>query len=269
VQVGAALLERRVQQLEQPGADDGAVAPDAGDLVQVELELGLPHHLEALRVRLHQPVLDPVVDHLHEVPGARPAHVRVAVRRRERRQCRLERPHRLLLAAGHQAVADLEPPDAAGDADVDEVDPALGGGGEAPLRVAEVGVAAVDDRVAGSGELEQLAEGRLRDLAGRHHRPEDARRVELVAQLGERPRRRLHDRVVRLHLDPVLLEALRHVAAHAAEADHPELHRYRSSMVTRATRRPRSRRDSKSPAAWARISRANPNGLPGIFSSSP
>ena len=42
------------------GGDDDAVA-------QVELELRRLHHLEALGVRLHEAVLDAVVDHLHEV----------------------------------------------------------------------------------------------------------------------------------------------------------------------------------------------------------
>ena len=70
-----------MEQLEQPGAHDRAVAPDAGDLVQVEVELRALEHLEPLGVGLHQAVLDPVVDHLHEVAGARPADVRVAVLR--------------------------------------------------------------------------------------------------------------------------------------------------------------------------------------------
>ena len=83
-EVVAVLLERVVQQLEQPRADDPAVAPEPRDLAQVEVELGLLHHLEALGVRLHQPVLDAVVHHLREVPGAARADVRVAVVRRER-----------------------------------------------------------------------------------------------------------------------------------------------------------------------------------------
>jgi len=41
---------------------------------------------------------------------------------------------------------------------------------------------------------------------------------------SRRLRRRVDLRVVRLHLVAALLEALRHVGAHAAEADHPELH---------------------------------------------
>ena len=56
-------------------------------------------------------------------PAPDGADVRVAVVGRERREDRLEPLHRLVLAADHQAVADLQPPDAAGDAGVDEVDP--------------------------------------------------------------------------------------------------------------------------------------------------
>ena len=49
----------------------------------------------------------------------------VALLGRESGEDRLEALHRLRVAADHQAVADLEPPDAAGDAGVDEVDPLL------------------------------------------------------------------------------------------------------------------------------------------------
>ena len=88
----------------------------------VEVELRVLHDLEALGVRLHQAVLDAVVDHLHEVAGARRADVRVAVLGRERLEDRLEALDGLVVAADHQAEADLEAPDAAGDAGVDEVD---------------------------------------------------------------------------------------------------------------------------------------------------
>src|SRR5581483_1767247 len=110
----------------------------------------------------------------------------------------------------------------------------------------------------------------LGDLPGGHHHPERPRRGELVTQLLDRRRGRRHARVVRLQLVAPFLEALRHVAAHAAEADHPELHlRYTSSSRSRITRRPRSSSEAKSPAACARISLPNPNGLPGIGSSAP
>src|SRR5207248_9727444 len=54
LELRAVLLERGVEQLEQPRAHDRPVAPDPGDLVQVEVELGVLHDLEALRVRLHR-----------------------------------------------------------------------------------------------------------------------------------------------------------------------------------------------------------------------
>src|SRR5919204_946102 len=116
------LIECRVQELEQPRADYGAVSPDPRDLFEVEVELGVIHDLEPLRVRLHQAVLDPVVNHLHEVAGAGSPHVRVAVLRGKRAEDWLEALHRLVLAADHQAVADFKPPDPARDTCVDEMD---------------------------------------------------------------------------------------------------------------------------------------------------
>src|SRR5206468_2620022 len=144
--------------------------------------------------------------------------------------------------AGHQAEADLEPPDPAGDADVDEVDALLLRGRVAADRVPEVRVAAVDDDVARLDDLEQLLERLLGDLAGWDHHPEDARRLELREELVERLGRRLDVRVVGHDLVPAVAESLRHPAAHAAQADHAELHR--SSSLTRATRRPRSLSDA-------------------------
>ena len=93
------LVERLVQELEEPRADDRAVAPDAGDLGEVVLVLGVPHDLEPLRVRLHQAVLDPVVDHLREVARAGWADVRVAVLGSERAEGGLDERDRLGLAA--------------------------------------------------------------------------------------------------------------------------------------------------------------------------
>jgi hypothetical protein len=49
-------------------------------------------------------------------------------------------------------------------------------------------------------------------------------RVELLRERAQRLRRRLHVRVERLHLDPVLLQTLRHPGAHPAEAHHAQLH---------------------------------------------
>jgi len=59
--------------------------------VRIEVELRVLQDLEPLCVRLHQPVLDPVVDHLREVPGAGCADVRVAVLGSKRREDRSRR----------------------------------------------------------------------------------------------------------------------------------------------------------------------------------
>ena len=94
-------LQRRRGQVEQPGADHAAAPPDLGDLGQVEVVLvvlgvverrrlgvglaldlagvGVLEDVQALGVGGHHPVLDPVVDHLHEVAGAVGAAVEVAL----------------------------------------------------------------------------------------------------------------------------------------------------------------------------------------------
>src|SRR6185369_15822230 len=76
LEVVALVLECRVEKLEEPAAYDRAVAPDTGDVVEVEVELGGVHDVEPLRVGLHETVLDPVVHHLHEVARAGRAYVR-------------------------------------------------------------------------------------------------------------------------------------------------------------------------------------------------
>ena len=219
-----------MQQFEQPGAHDGAVPPDAGDLVQVEVVLGVVHDLEALGIRLHQPVLDAVVNHLHEVARTRRADVRIPLFRSERLEDRLEPPHRLVVAADHQAKADLQPPDAAGDARVDKVDPAVLRLGVAALRVAEVRVAPVDDRVALVDELQQVVDDVFGDLSGRDHQPEGSRRLELLLQVGQRVGgARLDVRVVREDVMACLAEALGHPRAHPPQADHAELAHWATS----------------------------------------
>ena len=120
-------------------------------------------------------------------------------------------------------------------------------------------------RVAASSELEQLLERVLGIVAGRDHQPERARRLELVHSSSSVPAvaRRPGRTSSRRARAP---EAGHHVAAHAAEADHSELHQMSSSR-TRTTRRPRSAA-TESPAACARISRRSRTAA-GDLSSSP
>ena len=157
-----------LEQLEQPAAHHRAVAPDRGDLVQVERELlGRLHDLEALAVGLHEAVLDAVVHHLHEVAGPDRAHVGVPVLGGQGQEGRLDHGHGLLGAPHHEAVALLQAPHPARGAGVDEADALLGQPLGRGRRLLVVRVAAVDDDVALLEEPGQLGDG----VVGRLARP--------------------------------------------------------------------------------------------------
>ena len=199
----------------------------------------------------HHPVLDPVVHHLHEVPGTVGSAVEIAVLRgrrltgaargadgavdpgRDRPEHGVEMGHHLVLPADHQAETPVEAEDPAAGADVDVVD-AAGPQALGPVDVvAVVRVAAVDDDVARFQVLEQLLD-RVVDECGRDHDPHRPRRFELRHELreGVRARRPLARQLVDRRLAHVVGHALVAVAhespdevgAHPAEADHPELH---------------------------------------------
>jgi hypothetical protein len=92
--------------------------------------------------------------------------------------------HRVGLAADHHAVAAIEAPDAAARADVDIVD-ALGFQFlRAPDVVDAIGIAAVDQDVAGL-EMGQQVGDALVDHARRHHQPDRARLLQRFDELGE------------------------------------------------------------------------------------
>ena len=206
---------------------------------------------EPLGVGRHDPVLDAVVDHLHEVAGAvRPA-VEVAVlrgaarllaarrardvaaARRQRRKIGSRRCTGVRLAADHHAVAALEAPDAAAGAHVDVVDPLR----RELLRAADVvdvvGVAAVDEDVAGLEAGSSSARVSSTTAAGTISQMR-ARLRELLHEVRERAgadgllaRQLLHG--LRRHVEDHALVAAaqqppHHVRAHPSESDHAELH---------------------------------------------
>src|SRR5579875_1934592 len=210
--------ERVGGQVDQPGADHRAAPPDLGhlahvdrvlvglglaqrgrlgvDLVLVLARVGVLDDVKALGDRGHHAVLDAVVDHLDEVPGAvgpavqvplgggaavlRPAgrRHRVALAGGDGPEDRVEPLDRLGLAPDHQAEPALQPPDAAAGAAVDVVDavgPQLLGPGDV---VPVVGVAAVDHHVVGVQQRPQLVQGLLHD-AGGHHDPQGPGALQL------------------------------------------------------------------------------------------
>jgi hypothetical protein len=147
------------------------------------------------------------------------------------------------VAADHEAVALGEAPDAPRDAGVQKGNTLLLRGRRATLRVAEVRVAAVHDRVAVLEQRQKVLVCVLGGISGGNHQPEHAGLLEPRRELDERVGRAVRGGAgIRLHLVPVPPEALRHVAAHAAEADHAQFHR--SSSLTRTIGRPRSFRDA-------------------------
>src|SRR5690606_41257463 len=96
-------------------------------------------------VGLHHSVLDAVVDHLGEMPRtAGPDMAPTAIRRRSQALEHRTQPRRGPgVAADHQAVAFLQPPDAAAGAAVQQVHAGVAAAPAATLAVAVVGVAAV------------------------------------------------------------------------------------------------------------------------------
>ncbi len=67
-------------QIQEPGTNDTAVAPDFGNLMAVQGKLLFSaQDFEALGISLHQAVLNAVVDHLDEMPGAGWANVSPAL----------------------------------------------------------------------------------------------------------------------------------------------------------------------------------------------
>ena len=213
----------------------------------------MPQNVEALRVSLHHPVFDAVVDHLDEMPGAvRPgmeialagtrvaafavrASARSPLPRRERAENRVEPFDHLLLAADHQAIAALQPPDAAAGADVEIVDAALPQRGGAADVVLPERVAPVDDGVAGREQAFELRDRGLGHGARRQHQPDDPRRGQALHQVlqgggGLRPL--LTKRQTRLEIGvenhafvPVPHQPPGDIRAHPPEADYSDPHR--------------------------------------------
>src|SRR6185503_6322967 len=172
LEVLAVRLECATRQLEQPRPDDRALHPQFRDRAEIEVVVARVHDLEAFGVGLHQAVLDPVVDHLHVVAGTRSTDVEVATGGCERREDRFERGDGLPISADHQAIADLQAPDPARRPGIDVVDALLLQRRVPADIVVEVGVAAVDDRVARPEVLEELLDLRLGGVPGGDHHPD-------------------------------------------------------------------------------------------------
>ena len=100
--------------------------------------------------------------------------------------------------------------------------------------VFEIGIAAVDDRVAGLHVLRQFLHRLLGGTARRHHDPRRARRLQFADQIFQRRRTAgafagelLHRIRAQIRDDELMSaahQAARHVRAHAAQTHHSQLH---------------------------------------------
>ena len=154
--------------------------------------------------------------------------------RGERAEDRLETGDRLVRPADHQAVATLEPEHSARRSHVEQVDAKLLEALRSRNVVAVVAVSTVDDDVARLKMRSHVVDDRA-DRGRGHHDPQGTWRLQRSRQvfvrrdalgtvLDERPQTLfapcIDDAVV-----AVAHEAPNHVASHATEADHCELHR--------------------------------------------
>ncbi len=218
---------------------------DLGHLVGRHAE-HLAHDVVRLGDELHVAVLDAVVHHLDEVPGAaRPdvGHARAVVHlRRDGLPDGADLLVRLAVPARHQRRPPQRTLLAARDAGADEVEALCLQSLLAPLRVHEVGVAAVDDDVAGFEEGLDLVDSPIDGVAGLHEQDDLARTFQRLHELLGRVRADelpapvlLHEgrdavglvlarrAVVDGHGVAVALDVARQVLAHHGEADHADV----------------------------------------------
>ena len=145
---------------------------------------------------------------------------------RERLQRGTRQAERLRRAAHHQAVAVFQSPDTAARAGIHEQQAALLQLLRTAHRVLEIRVPPVDDQVAARQLGRERDDQLFGDPARRHHRPDNAGRLERRDELIERRRRgcsvrRQLGRLARIgivgeNLVPPAQQPLRHVPAHPA-----------------------------------------------------
>src|SRR5690606_18767185 len=191
----------------------------------------------ALGERLHHAVLDAVVDHLDEVPGADRSgvHEAAALVGGERVEDGPGPRHVLGAAADHDAAAVLPSPAAAADARVEVLDPALGELLGVLAVVLVVGVAALDDEVALLQQRAEFPDAAAGGFAGGDHQPDDPRSRQPLDEFGDGPH--VAHVGVEVETDDVMALVAQprgHVAAHLSEADHAELHARVSLLVPRS-----------------------------------
>ena len=112
-------LEGIFGQFEKPRAHDAALIPEVRQARQVVIEIRCLEEFKSLRVRLHDAVFDAIVDHFGKMSCAGGSYEGTSVGWCERLEGRLDHGIGVGLTARHQAVADLQSPDATRCADIE------------------------------------------------------------------------------------------------------------------------------------------------------
>src|SRR5271167_1361508 len=156
--------------------------------------------VQAFGVSSHEAVFDAVVDHLHEMAGARRAAMEVALfgssadlfaarsaidisaARRKRFENGVEVFHDIQFAANHLAVTTLEAPDAAAGPNVTIMNALAGEFTSAANIVDVVGISAVDDDVADFKLASEFVERGVHDRC-RNHQPDGAGLLQFLDEI--------------------------------------------------------------------------------------
>src|SRR5438270_7527199 len=167
---------------------------------------GIPKNVKSLGVCLHNPVLDSIVDHLHEMPGTGRTAVNITLFRCASQllpsgcTCNvattgsksfenwIELLDHFFWPADHHAVAALQAPNAPAGADVNIMNSLFAEHLRTTNVVFEIRVTAVYENVAGFHFLRNRLRGRFGGAARGNHEPRDTRRAELRAEVFERSR---------------------------------------------------------------------------------
>src|SRR5680860_486812 len=142
--------------------------------------------LKTLRIRLHHPILNPIVNHLDEMPSTRRSHMPPSPIRggRQRLQCRPYPIYGTSRAPYHQTVPLLKPPDAATHSCVHKLQTLVLYLLSPAHRILVEGVSAVHQEVTRFQYSRQFSHQVLCSLTRRHHHPDRPRRPQFLGQLS-------------------------------------------------------------------------------------
>src|SRR6185437_6299635 len=165
--------------------------------------IGVMQDVQALGISRHDAVLDSVVDHLDEMTGSARSAMQISLLGRavsliatgcsgrgsdpgsKGGEDWLETLDHVWFAANHQTISVFRTPDPAAGPNIDIVDTLRLEFARAANVVDVVGIASVNDGVAGLHAASKFVQS-LIDDSGRHHQPSSTRRLQLGHEVIER-----------------------------------------------------------------------------------